>query len=137
LPVSKNINSYTDIRQVLDSALAVGGARIRINTKGSARHWMQRAYSFRKLALATESTAVGHIIGYTPSTPYDSMKLSVQPLPNGQADVVIEFRVIEGELLSLDGKTVLEPAVAGAVRIHTGGGEDELLTEAMKIAEES
>lgn len=73
MPLPKFSSRYPDVREVLDYALAQGGARYTLSSPGQAKHWRARAYAFRKV-LWGEINASG---GSSP-TPYDAVKITIQ-----------------------------------------------------------
>lgn len=73
MPLPKFSSRYPDVREVLDYALANGGARYTLDTPGKAVHWRARAYAFRKV-LWSEINAAG---GNSP-TPYDAIKITIE-----------------------------------------------------------
>lgn len=64
---SNRLGMYSDIRAVLDSALESGGGTFLCPDYGSAVHWRQRAYRFRKLFAET--------LGPRAMSPYDVLVL--------------------------------------------------------------
>ena len=50
---ANRLGVYADVRQVLDAALVAGGGKLECPSHGSAVHWRQRAYRFRKLYAET------------------------------------------------------------------------------------
>ena len=90
MSMSKNLGAYSDIIGVLAAAIAAGGATFRLKTHGKARHWAQRAYYLRRLLHEKQ--------GYSE---YDGMKLTIK-----EAQVTIEFDVIEGVLKDKEGKVI-------------------------------
>ena len=114
--MSRNPNTYLDVKRVFDAALAHGAARFRLPTPGKAQHFMQRAYRYRKLLFELEQEKFSHIPGYVASTPYDNLVLKKD---KGSNEVLVwERRADEGELLTEDGKP-LQP------QPETGLSEDE------------
>lgn len=64
---SNRLGMYADIRSVLDAALESGGGTFACTDYGSAVHWRQRAYRFRKLFAET--------LGPKAMSPYDILVL--------------------------------------------------------------
>jgi len=112
--------AYKDVWDVIDSALARGGARYKLATPGAAVHWRQRAYVFRKLAIKA-ANELNLVPGFTPSTPYDHLHLTVDGV-----FVIIKERKIEG---------TLEP-LAGAEAPLVMESEDDLLANAEALLKE-
>lgn len=111
-PAPNRLGMYADIKEVLDAALASDGGTYHLPTHGKAVHWRQRAYRFRKLFAET-------IPAGQPS-PYD--KLVLKKVPPNSATVRIVLREIEG---------TFQPNREAAAPL-----EDDLLSEALKLAEE-
>ena len=80
---------YDDIRQVLDAALQSGGGSFELTSYGSAVHWRQRAYKFRKLYAETLSADKSLAM-----SPYD--RLTLPRIEEGSCTVVINVREIIG-----------------------------------------
>lgn len=106
---SNRLGMYADIRAVLDAALEAGGGTFACADYGSAVHWRQRAYRFRKLFAET--------LGPLKMSPYDTLVLP--RLADGSSEVTITIRQTGG---------VFTPANDAPV------GEDELLAEAKALA---
>lgn len=123
MPLSKNINQYQDIKRVLDTAVANGGARYKLPSDKAAVRWRLRAYYYRKLLQV--SLQEGNIIpGYTPATPYDMMQLTLDgPI------VIIKLKVEEGELLDEAGNPI------DAAALPSEEDEDELTRAANELVE--
>ena len=100
MPTSRNINTYSDVREVLDTALDHGGLVFRLKSPGKAKNWRQRAYTFRSLLqrIAEERLPLP---GYQPGTPYDELVLEVEG-----CCVNIALRKPEGEMLLPDGRAL-------------------------------
>lgn len=72
------LTQFTDVKQVLDAALASSGGVYTLPTRNAAIHWRQRAYKFRK-ALHEQ----------TGETRYDALVLRrIEP---GSCDVKIDL----------------------------------------------
>lgn len=105
--MSRNINTYSDVKDTLDQALnvlvqgRVEYVNFRLPARGPAIHWIQRAYAFRKLAQA-QAAEMLPVPGMTPTTPYDSVVLKSQ----GDGIVRISLRKRIGTLETPDGKPV-------------------------------
>lgn len=83
---SNRLGMYADVRAVLDSALESGGGTFACADYGSAVHWRQRAYRFRKLYAET--------LGPRAMSPYDVLVLPrLAPDAN---EVVITIRQASG-----------------------------------------
>jgi hypothetical protein len=80
------LGMFADVRAVLDSALESGGGTFRCADYGSAVHWRQRAYRFRKLFAET--------LGPRAMSPYDVLVLP--RLADGASEVMINIRQTAG-----------------------------------------
>lgn len=49
MALSKSIQSYLDVQQILDAALASGGGEYELEDIKQATRWIQRAYMFRTI----------------------------------------------------------------------------------------
>lgn len=93
MTLSRNINSFADVKAVLEAVLAAGGGTYRLPTKSKANYWVMRAYQFRKLLQASVKGE---------PTPYDRMVMR-------RRGNEIEFDLnpgAEGTLLSPEGEEV-------------------------------
>ncbi len=130
MPLSTSIHSYLDVVQVLSAAREAGGGVYHLDTPGKATSWRQRAYYYRKLLARADAAKHGNVPGYSPSTIWDDLNLTIDP--TNPAAVRIQFSVIEGKLEGLGGESlrVSKPvATSPAPRVAQ---EDE---ELLKIAE--
>jgi len=93
----KHSSSFADVKEVIDFAIANGGARYTLPSGGKATHWRQRFYYVRKIMRRENAEGnVGPIV-----TPYDNVILTVDPLD--AATVVITINTAKGTLATLDG----------------------------------
>lgn len=76
---ANRLGMYSDVRQILDAALASGGGEVECANHGAAIHWRQRAYKFRKLYAET--------LGLARESQYDAIVL---PRPD---DAVVTIKV--------------------------------------------
>jgi len=106
------LGQYSDVRPILDEALASGGGRYTLSTHGEAVNWRHRAYRFRKL-YAT-------LLGEGKESPYD--RISMRKLDHDSCTVILTVARIRG---------VFEPAGEAAVEI-----DDDLMTFAQGLAQE-
>lgn len=83
---SNRLGIFADIRAVLDEALAHGGGTFTCADYGSAVHWRQRAYRFRKLYAETLPPRA--------MSPYDVLVLP--RLAADSSEVVINVRQTGG-----------------------------------------
>lgn len=79
---SNRLGMYTDVKEVLDAALTHGGGVYHCSDHGSAVHWRQRAYQFRKL--------YAELLGPKRESPYDTLIL--RRIPEDSHSVTIELR---------------------------------------------
>lgn len=106
------VNSrFTDVKPVLDAALASGGGKYVAPTPGAAVHFRQRAYSFRKAYREACSPN---------ASPYDQLTLRK---PSG-CEVVIAPIALPGTFTPADG-TPLNTSAAES--------DDPLLAEALAV----
>lgn len=113
MPLSKNINSYADVAQVLAAVVASGESRktFRLPTTGLAVRFVQRTYQYRLLLQRQLSLAAGK--GIQPATPYDKMKMF-----RDGPDVVIDLAPpIEGNFVEADGTLSAPPPVTETLAV--------------------
>lgn len=73
---TQNIHMYIDVAQVLDSALAAGGAVYELEDRKAAVRWRFRAYYYRTLLMKEQAKLLPE--GATPRTPYDHMVVNLE-----------------------------------------------------------
>lgn len=117
----KAIAAYNDCLQVMDRAVASGGARLPFQDRGKAISFRQRCYRVRGLLQARDSVSE-----------YDSLYIQIDPLrgPKGSpAELIFLIRAASAEMLNamrdLDGKPIAEVEIAD---------DDEALAEAKAFA---
>lgn len=76
---SKSLGAFTDVKQVFDAAILHGIVEYELPSYSKAIAWRTRAYKFRNMLLANSEAALGGIRGLAPSTPYDTIFISVPP----------------------------------------------------------
>ena len=130
MPPSRNLNTYADIRNLLDSALAEGGGRLVMATPGQCINMRQRIYTYinllRKLHIAKSGEP-----GYVPATPYDHLQYTIE----GKV-LTIEARMVTGKLMSLDGTRELairEDTTKVADPSEFDPAPDDLMVEALAL----
>lgn len=114
MPLSKNLNTYADVKEILDTAHKAGGASYTLSSPNEALRWRQRAYYYRTLLFNRDSF-----------TKYDSMKLRLSGKDNEIVHITFNTGQV-GTLKSFDGKE-LKPVLEV---------DDKLLAAATKLAEE-
>ena len=116
-PPPNRLGMYDDVRKILDAALQAGGGSYELPSYGSAVHWRQRAYKFRKLYAETiagdNSTAM---------SPYD--KLTMPRIDLDSTIVEIKVRQAAGVFVPAN-----EPYASPI------GLEDELFDVARELAD--
>lgn len=117
--------TFADITPVLDAALRHGGVQFKLETKGKAVQWRQRAYRYRKLLFKLSQERNAGIPGYDASTPYDQLRIDI----TAEGEVVVAPIPPIPDLMDLDGNPiVLERAKPDE------DNEDELLDFAATLA---
>lgn len=115
-PRSDRLGMYSDVKQILDAALAAGGGEYSLPTHGKAVHWRQRAYKFRKLFAEVHHAR--------DMSKYDSIVMPrIEP---HETTVRFQIRHVEGEF---------KPA-AGAPVNFDAGPDDDLLDFASSLAKQ-
>lgn len=114
-PKPNRLGMYADVRVILDAALAAGGGAYQCPDYGTAVHWRQRAYQFRKLYAET--------LGGRPSE-YDIILMP--RIPADSSTVTIRLRQQVGVFLPTS--SPVEPIVADNLF------DDDLLGEALSFA---
>lgn len=114
MPLSKNLNTYTDVLQVLTTARKNGGAVYELRSPGAATNWVARAYYYRTLLTKTAIARAGQVKGFIPSTDWDDMLLTREG-----AKITIAFGRLAGKLTGEDGAEL----TLSDVRIDSGASE--------------
>jgi len=89
MPLPTNVEAYSDVKSILDTALKIGGGRYELDNSGAAHNWRQRAYTFRKLLR----------LSAVHTNPYDEVVMTID-----DSTVVIQLRSVQGTFTRLDGK---------------------------------
>jgi hypothetical protein len=136
---SRNINTYTDVARVFETARQNGGLRYELPTPGHAINWRARAYYYRHLISSNARERAGNPPGFKPTTAWDDITLTTEG-----CDVIIRFGVVAGKMKNLAGEEVQPAKITGlgeAERIiaETDGlsapkEEEDALSEAETIA---
>lgn len=79
---ANRLGMYADVREILDAALRHGGGEYQCTDHGTAVHWRQRAYRFRKLYAEVHRSGL--------ESPYDS--ILIRRIAPDSGTVVIELR---------------------------------------------
>jgi hypothetical protein len=102
MPLSKNINTYHDVVQILTTARQVGKpVYYELASPGAATMWRLRAHNYRTLLTKAARARAGNVPGFVPSTAWDDMFLTVEG-----SKVKIEFGGIRGKLSTEDGEKI-------------------------------
>lgn len=107
MSLTKNLDAYVDVQAVLDAARLSGvTTRFITGEKTQAIAWRPRAYMFRRLLVEKAKQAAG-VEGFSPSTPYDGMMLTVSGSDAEGWCVLISFRTdLGGKLTTLEGEEI-------------------------------
>lgn len=101
MPVSHNINRYSDVKLVLDAAVQAKGARYTLPSAKAAIAWRFRAHTF--INMASREANARALPGETRVTPYDNFQLRVSG-----CIVEIKERMPAGKLTDLTGRPLEE-----------------------------
>ena len=71
------VSTFADVYPVLDALIAAGGGFVDCGTPGRAVRWRQRGYQARAAFVRLEEERNANVPGYSVSTPYDGMHLTV------------------------------------------------------------
>lgn len=74
MATSKNINSYVDVRGVMEQMLAGKGGEVTLASEAAATRFRQRCYAYRKLLAELVKERLP--LGQAPSTIYDEMRIT-------------------------------------------------------------
>lgn len=85
MSLSRNINTYDDIQETLDSFAGSTGGTVHCVSYSAAIRWRQRAYMYRELLRQQAWEQNGRVDGWNPTTPYDNYRFTV---PRGAAGAV-------------------------------------------------
>lgn len=111
-PKANRLGMYSDVRKIMDAALAAGGGEYVLPAYGKAIHWRQRAYQFRKL--------FAELLGPNKESPYDA--IIIRRPAEGSGKLLLDIRVLEGDF-----RPAAEPAAT-----DTSG--DDLMDFASSLA---
>lgn len=126
---SKSLGAFADVKQIFDAAIQHGIVEYELPTYSKAIAWRTRAYKFRNMLLANSEAALGDIKGVAPSTPYDTIFISVPPQ---STKVIIRRERPAGKLTLPDGRPI---TLGSAPPITTTA--DPLQLEAERLAREN
>ena len=130
---SKSLGAFNDVKQIFDAALQHGIVEYELPSYSKAIAWRTRAYKFRNMLLANSEAALTNTRGIAPSTPYDTIFISVPP----QSPTVIIRRERPAGKLTLPDGTPLEMGKASAPTPTNAALADPLLEEAERLAREA
>lgn len=119
-PANQRLGLYTDVRAVLDAALAAGGGSVTLPTHGDAIHWRHRAYKFRKVYAET-----------SPLSPYDA--LTMPKIPKDSCVVEIKKTAPPAVFTPAEGETPLPLEVETP---EAAAETDELLRHALDLSKD-
>lgn len=126
MTVSRNINTYNDIKAQLDQAISMGGATLTLSNRNTAINWRLRAYKFRALWAKLEGER-SLVPGFIPSSPYDNLLLKFDTEKEHVVHIV--FRQAAGVLSPL-------PKAERAAQPTLVQGADPLLLEVQALMSE-
>lgn len=115
--MKKTLAMYSDIKKVLDAALLHRGGTFRTSAHGTAVHWRQRAYQFRKLYRDTVNQE---------NSPYDT--LTLRKIPEGSTEIIIAIIETPGEFIPANKEEVV---ITSQVK-----DDDPLLADALEFAKD-
>jgi len=73
MPNSKSLMAYTDVKEILDRALASKGLELSFNTKTATIRWVSRANSFRILDRRNNKKLYPEAHSLHDCSPYDTL----------------------------------------------------------------
>jgi hypothetical protein len=79
------LGMFTDVRQILDAALAAGGGTYECPDHGAAVHWRQRAYRFRK--------AYAETLTLRAESKYDCIVMPRVPADSGTVTIMVRRQI--------------------------------------------
>lgn len=126
---TKSLGAFADVKTVFDAALAHDIVEYELPTYAKAIAWRTRAYKYRNLLLENNAAALGDTRGIAPSTPYDTIFISVM---KGENKVTIRAQRPQGKLTLPGGKPLDMKKVKPAVVMI-----DPLQEEANRMAGEA
>lgn len=103
MPASKELSNYSDIRAILDAAVAAGGARFTVASPGKATWWRQRANMFRVL-FRREAQKGNLVPGLVLSTPYDHWEWVIDE--HDKCLILIRPMTAQGTLTDMTGNAL-------------------------------
>ena len=113
---------YSDVKAVLDEAIASSGGTYTLPDHGKAVHWRQRAYKFRKLWAEVHGIKVASI--------YD--QLTMPMIPDDSSDVII--RVVSQRGTFKPNAAPMTEEMIDAFDLPAD--DDPLLAEALELAKQ-
>lgn len=129
MPLSKNINTYIDVVEILTAARERGGVvTYELRSKGAALNWRMRAYYYRTLLTRAAIRRAGDVKGFVPTTNWDDMLLEVEG-----NKVKISFGRIAGKLTDDKGKEIVPKFLPK----EAGAAEEMLASQPLTIKQEN
>ena len=101
MTLSNNLHSFNDIHEILTAAVAHGGGRITLKTKGKAFYWKARANHYRALLHKTQK-AQGVVVT---STPFDKFVVRLDP-DEKNVILIVEQKFDYGTFEDFDGNLI-------------------------------
>lgn len=104
MPSSRSLNAYSDVKLVLDKAVADGGFSFRLPKPSRATTFKSRIYNWLRIWRNHERERIGNLpAGQVPPSPYDDIVARIDPkdpcvihLTIRQADFLAEITTPEG-----------------------------------------
>lgn len=127
---AKSLGAFADVKQVFDAALAHGNVNYEMGSYAKAIAWRTRAYKYRNMLLENSAKALEATPGIAPSTPYDTIFISVL---KGETKVVVHRQRPTGKLTTADGR----PIELERLHLTIHAQVDPLQEEADRIAREA
>jgi hypothetical protein len=119
MPLSKNINTYNDVLQVLQTARQANKPLIyTLSSPGAAVNFKSRVYYYRTLLVNAARARAGNVAGYVPTTDWDEVLVTHK---KGDVSVVITFGIPPGRLTDQEGN-IITPVARQSV-VSAGAAE--------------
>jgi len=126
---TKTLPRFTDVAQVLEAALAAGGARYVLSRRGEAVKFRHRCYAYRAALARLDGERKANMPGTAPSTRFDTLVIRIGAKDTAEeATLLSEFNQPKGQILALDGKPLVPIN-------RPSSADDPLLAEAQALLE--